>query len=297
MIKERLKRGWMVASRLIPRDPTKRMVVLCYHSIHPNKPFASATPELFADHLAWLSEHCECVPFTEVLQVAQRPNRDRPAVAITFDDGYRDNFDVALPLLEHRSVPATFFVTVGLLEQDPNVTDRFRRLRGTRYEHIEPLSWDQVIELRRRGMDVGTHSYSHRNLARLDQDGLMQELGRAKDIMEERVNEEVTTVAYPFGKPKRHFTDEVVEVVERVGYRRAAAILFRSVRASDSPFAIPRFFVTGDRVEVLADKVFGRLDLLGTLQERMPLWAARVISPLDFNIPEKEPPPEELPSG
>ncbi|MGH9890400.1 MAG: polysaccharide deacetylase family protein [bacterium] len=285
MVKERLKRTLMVAGRLVPRNPERRVVVLCYHSIHPHKPFASATPGLFAEHLAWLSKHCDCIPFSDVIEVAGRSDRNRPAVAITFDDGHADNFDVALPLLEQGGLQATFFVTVGLVEQDSEVIDRFLRTRGP-YEDIRPLTWGQVVELRRRGMDVGAHSYSHPNLAGLEPDRLIWELARAKEIMEERVGEEVTMMAYPFGKPKRHFTIEVIEMVERVGYRRAAAVLYRSVRPSDSPFAIPRFFMTGDSVEALADKVLGRMDILGTVQERMPLWAAKIVSPVDFRIPE-----------
>jgi hypothetical protein len=124
------------------------------------------------------------------------------------------------------------------------------------------------------------------HLAGLDPDDVAREVGRAKELVEDRMGREVTSMAYPFGKPRSHFTSEVAEIVRDAGYRQAAAIVYRSVRSSDSPFAIPRFFVTQDPIELLADKILGRLDVLGAVQEKLPLWAARIVSPVDFRIPE-----------
>ena len=90
-------------------------------------------------------------------------------------------------------------------------------------------------------------------------------------------------MAYPFGKPGRHFTEETVGLVEEAGYESACAVLFRSVRPTDSRFAIPRLFVTRDSLDRLRDKVMGAWDLLGVWQERSPLWLAQMVSPVDFN--------------
>ena len=90
-------------------------------------------------------------------------------------------------------------------------------------------------------------------------------------------------MAYPFGKPGRHFNGETAALVEELGYEYACAVLFRAVRPSDSRFAIPRFVVTRDTVERLREKVLGAWDLIGIWQERGPLWAARIVSPEDFS--------------
>src|SRR5437763_3891326 len=95
-----------------PKGP--RAVVLTYHSVHPTRPFASATPNDFARHLEWLKEHCELVDFHSIPQLVYADHHDKPVVAITFDDGYDDNYTYALPLLASMDVPATVFVTTGL---------------------------------------------------------------------------------------------------------------------------------------------------------------------------------------
>jgi len=92
----------------------------------------------------------------------------------------------------------------------------------------------------------------------------------------------VRSLAYPYGKPRRHVTSRVVQAAARAGYRYGAVVTFRGVRATDANLRIPRFFVTQDDVATLASKVTGRLDLLGLWQERSPLWLGRLVSPEDF---------------
>lgn len=259
--------------------PSGRMVVLCYHSIHPTKVFATVTPALFEEHLRWLRENCELVPFSRILEGAKDHERSRPTVAVTFDDGYADNYEYAFPLLSKWCVPTTFFVTVGLLERDPGVIRRFCLWRNdASYEDVRPLEWNQVKEMMRAGMEVGSHTYSHANLARLDPASVEVELRLSKEILQERLGERINMMAYPFGRPKLHFTRESVEVARRVGYEYGAAVVFRGVQESDSPFAIPRFFVTRDEINVLKEKVLGTWDLLGRWHETAPLWLMRMVS-------------------
>jgi len=269
-------RGWA------PGDPSPRAVVLCYHSIHPTKSFASATPTTFGRHLDWLAAKCDVVPLDHIPQTVATPRRARPAVAITFDDGYVDNYDFAFPLLQDRDLPATFFVTAGLLEKDPVVLARAQMLRQSTYDDVRPLEWAQVRVMHAAGMEIGAHTYSHPNLARLTRLQARDELGRSKQIIEQRLGTQVRSMAYPFGKPGRHFTGQTATLVEEVGYEYACAVLFRAVRASDSRLAIPRLIVTRDTVTGLREKVFGAWDLIGMWQERCPLWFARIVSPEDF---------------
>lgn len=287
--RRRSLRGWLKAAvvgtneRRLAATTTRRIVVLCYHSIHPDSPFSSATPRLFATHLDWLVRHCRVVPL-ETIACGVRPCDldDRPAVAITFDDGYLDNHDHAFPLLHERGLTATFFVTAGLLENDASVIDRLSRLRATGAGAIRPMTWEHARLMLASGMEIGAHTYSHPNLARLSRHAARDELARSKSIIEQRLGSAVASVAYPFGKPRRHFTSETVSVVRDLGYRYACQVLFRGVRRSDSPFRIPRFFVRRDSIDELRAKVIGAWDPIGAWQERSPLWLARFVSPRDF---------------
>lgn len=262
--------------RVLSPKVSSRVIVLCYHSVHPTRLLVSARPKLFEQHLRWLTEYCTCVPFSEVLLEAARPEeRDRPLVSITFDDGYADNYEYAFPLLDKYDVPATFFLTVGFVEHDPITMERFRGFVRGDPEGTRALGWSQVREMREAGMKFGTHTYSHPNLAQLEAAAAAAELWQPKAIMEDRLGERIALTAYPFGKPKRHFTPETMELVSKLGYDCAAAITCRSVCASPSRYAIPRFYVAGDSLRTLQEKIFGGWDLLGLWHERAPAFLQR----------------------
>ncbi len=255
-----------------------RVVVLLYHVIHPAYAYASATPTQFADHLAWLREHCDVVPLRDIPAHAAHPG-SRPAVAITFDDGFATDYEYALPELARHRLPATFFVTTGLVEQETEAVDRFARLLSAPRDQIKGLSWAQVGELRGAGMEIGAHTVTHPNLAILDRPTAAVELGHAKEQLEQHLGEEVTSFAYPFGKPKHNVTKETVELTRRAGFDMAVTVNFRGVRPTDPPLRIPRFSVVGDSVDTLQAKVEGRMDLLGMWQERAPRWLSHAVSP------------------
>jgi peptidoglycan/xylan/chitin deacetylase (PgdA/CDA1 family) len=237
--------------------------------VNPAGALASPTPALFAQHLSWLTEQCHVVPFGCV-PAATRRKTNRPVVSVTFDDGYADNYEYAFPVLQRYGVRAMFFLTAGFVEKGAAVRQRLQSAWRSSPDQIRPLEWWQIRQMRRGGMEFGAHSYDHFNLAELPKGAAEDDMRRAKDVLEERLGEPVTSMAYPFGKPRRHFTAETVNLAAKVGYQSAAAILCRPVRAQDSLFAIPRFYVTQDSLGTIRDKVLGTWDLLGYWQERLP---------------------------
>jgi glycosyltransferase 2 family protein len=262
-----------------------RVVVLCYHSIDPQLPFSSAHPKLFRSHLDWLKANCAVVSLENALELVKSDrgkSRERPVVAITFDDGYADNYEHAYPLLRALELPATFFVTVGLVDGDPAVISRLEALQGTGPQTIEGMRWEDVRELRRAGFGIGSHTYSHPNLALLNRTDAAADIDRAKTVLEEKLGASSDLFAYPFGKPGHHFSSETVEIVRRAGYAVAAAVLFRRVKSTDDPLMIPRFFVRNDDLQTLEAKVRGSWDAIGWAQEHVPLGLARVAFPDDF---------------
>lgn len=260
------------AARVLPKTNSSepRVVGLCYHSVDPSLPFSSVDPELFRRHVEWLNEHCTLVSFDRLASAAAEQHRTtRPVVALTFDDGYVDNFEVAFPILEKSGTPATFFVTAGFVDGDARVLNRMQTLRSNSDGAVRPMSWDQVRELRAAGFTIGSHTYSHANLASLSTADATGEIERAKALLEERLEAPVPLFAYPWGRPSRHFTPETRGLVARAGHTDAAAVFFRGVRPADDRFAVPRFLVGGADLGTLEQIIRGTWDFVGVVQERI----------------------------
>jgi peptidoglycan/xylan/chitin deacetylase (PgdA/CDA1 family) len=200
-------------------------------------------------------------------------------VAVTFDDGYADNYAHALPLLAARGLTATFFLTAGFLERDEAVMAQLARTWRTPVDRLAPLSWEQVEEMRSAGMAFGSHTWSHRNLAELDDAEAERELSRSREVLEARLSAPVSAIAYPWGKLRRHVTERTFRAAARTGYRLGVFSLPRPVRESDPPLRIPRFGVGAEPVESLAGKVGGAIDWHGAVHERMPAFLARRLWP------------------
>jgi peptidoglycan/xylan/chitin deacetylase (PgdA/CDA1 family) len=280
--KTSVKRAGAVGARVLSkrRAQQRRVVCLCYHSVDPTLPFG-LHPDTFERHLAWLSETCEIIPLRAVPDAVRGSALAQPAVAITFDDGYADNYTAAFPLLLKYEIPASLFLTTGFVERDAAIIARFEQLRRT--EGIRPLSWGQVSELAASGIEIGAHTHGHPNLIRLDRAAVERELRVSKTILEDRLGAPVDSLAYPYGKPRRHFDRGAVELACAAGYTYGAAVLFRGVAATDHLLAIPRFFPAG-LLSDLEAQVRGDWDWLGAWQEHAPLPLAKIVSRRDFAV-------------
>jgi peptidoglycan/xylan/chitin deacetylase (PgdA/CDA1 family) len=128
--KHRLRSGidhaarWTGILRWLERRATRGHTILMYHRVLPDDvcrsyplPTLAMPIGAFREQVEFLASHCEVLPVGEL---AGRPEEQspsaRPRVSITFDDGYRDNYEIAAPILEAAGVRATFFVTTGFVE-------------------------------------------------------------------------------------------------------------------------------------------------------------------------------------
>ena len=104
--------AWMQAACAAGRAP---VMIVFYHRVADDAANAwTCSTTLFARQMAWLKEQFDVVSLAEA-QRRLREGNDRPAVAVTFDDGYADNNDFALPLLVREQLPCTYFVSTGYM--------------------------------------------------------------------------------------------------------------------------------------------------------------------------------------
>jgi peptidoglycan/xylan/chitin deacetylase (PgdA/CDA1 family) len=134
-------------------------------------------------------------------------------LAITFDDGYRDNFENARPVLETLSLPATFFVVSDWIGTD--VVPWWDRERGARYPW---MTWDEVRLLHRKGFEIGAHTRTHADLGKVSLDEAREEILGARLDLERQLGASVESFAYPYGG-RNHLTDVNRELVKVAGFR------------------------------------------------------------------------------
>lgn len=242
---------------LLRRLPAWRgLLVLNYHRIAERREGVldpglwSATPAQLDEQLTFLTRHFDVVGPEGLL----RGRGGGPRVMLTFDDGYRDNHDLALPLLRRHGVPAVFFICSGfideprlpwwdelaLLREDAGdagagagaideartgagldeLAQRLGRRRPACPDDLW-MTWDMVRALRDAGMTIGGHTHGHPRLAALDGAGQQRDIaaGLAR-LREELALERVDLFAYPYGQ-REDFDAATVAALRREGVTHA----------------------------------------------------------------------------
>ncbi len=166
--------------------------IVTFHSIDDSNSVLSVNQGQFRDFLRVLRDDgAEIVDPPSLLALAD----DRPAAALTFDDGYANFLTGAFPALAETGTPATVFVLAGLCGRRGD-WDREPVDFGDR----DLLSWSQVEELSRSGVRFGAHGLTHRSLQSLSADEVRAEILDSKHMIEDRTGVGVDCYAYPYGE-------------------------------------------------------------------------------------------------
>ena len=246
---------------------------LCYHSVSDDgPPFLSLPPAVFERQLAtlrrlgWASGGSEDL---RRLRAGQTPRQ--PLAFLTFDDGFADNEQVAMPLMQEYGMRPLVFVLPPLLDGGgslawPEVAERQRR----HPEVMRAMDWRAVERMAEAGAEIGSHGMTHRSMTSLSPEELREELVDSRRILRERFGR-CDVLAYPFG----YWNGEVASAAAEAGYSFAFSVPSNGQPPS-GPFAIPRVPVdqrdTGRRFEAKL-AALGRRVLLSPL---MPV--ARTVS-------------------
>lgn len=187
---------------------------LFYHRVADSDPTPWTISRAdFAAQIDWMAKRFEFLSLAELQRRVASRESFRPAVAITFDDGYRENLDFALPLLIERSIPVAYFVTAGnVLSGEPFPHDRALGLR------LSPHTPDEIAALARHGVEIGVHTMTHRDLGQsLSEAELREEIVGARDALEAMVGSPLRYFAFPFGQTA-NVSQAAVEKVQEAGY-------------------------------------------------------------------------------
>lgn len=188
----------------------------------------SINARLFEQHMSILAENCKACPIVGFADCQGKAGE--VGVAVTFDDGYRDNLYVALSILEKYSIPFTIFVSTSFVQ---NKDPRFLSPEDIRTLGKHPLA------------GIGAHGHTHVPLTRCSATELKNELETSKHYLEDLLGKKVNMIAYPYGAVDKRVRDTACNLgydlgvcsYEGVNDRQRDSLLLKrtAILAMDTP--------------------------------------------------------------
>ena len=192
----------------------------------------------FERYCRFFQRHFNVVPLERLVSSLQDGRPLSRELAITFDDGYRDNFENAAPVLEALGLPATFFVVSQWVESD--VVPWWDGQAGVRHPW---MSWAQVRSLHRRGFEIGAHTRTHVDLGSVTVQEAADEIAGARRELESRLSAPVESFAYPYGG-RENVAESSRALVKASGFRCCCSCYGGVVAPGTDPFHLARIPVS-----------------------------------------------------
>ena len=217
--------------------------ILMYHSVgDPNTATLdgygdklNVTPVVFEKQMRFFKEHnYNVISLKEMVERIRAKKRiPHKTVTITFDDGLKNNFTNAYPVLKKYGFPATIFVAVDFIG-------------GKNF-----LTWEQIREMQVNGISIGSHTMSHRWLPILDEKELKKELLESKAIIERVTGKKVYMLSYPLGR----YNERTKAAAKAAGYIGAVATNPGPTKSSDDIYALKRVRISMSSASMLVFRI------------------------------------------
>jgi peptidoglycan/xylan/chitin deacetylase (PgdA/CDA1 family) len=198
---------------------------LTYHSVGYEDDLITVTPENFDRQLAYLKNNNYNVISLDALVdgINNSNNFSHKTVVITFDDGRKDNYQYAYPILKKYRFPITIFLAANLVNNRANF-----------------LNWDDVREMLKDNISFGAHTKNHIHLTSIELDEpLWDEIAGSKRVIEEHINVPIKYFSYPHGA----FNGKIKTIVRKSGYKGACTTNVGSGRFNQDVYALKRIRV------------------------------------------------------
>jgi len=205
--------------------------IAMYHSVSPEaspKNALAISTETLRRQMRFLKSHHYNVLSLEslVTLIKERKRIPSKTISITFDDGYKDNYIYAFPILKKYHLPATVFI----------ITDEVGR--------ADRLSWDEIKEMQDSGIiTFGSHTLGPEPLINIkSEQEIKRQILDSKKILEEKLGRQANAFSYPEGR----FNDKIKQLVREAGYKLAVATNPGKKFANDDIFALKRLRISAN---------------------------------------------------
>lgn len=240
---------------LFPKNMDGRASILMYHSVgtHENT-FFSVLPSEFVAQMKFLRDNnYTVITLSELVKRIKNATPLRGEIVLTFDDGYKDNFNNAYPVLKQFNFPATIFVTTDLIS-------------GVDERQFEMLSEDNLKEMHASELiDIEPHSMSHPKLARCSRGDVLREIQGSKEALEKLLGKTCTLFAYPYG----NYNEETVSVLRELGFSAAVTVGEGTLLHGDDLFRLKRNSI--DRLTLMT-QFYGKISQSIDRYKMIKIW-------------------------
>ena len=197
--------------------------------------------DLFLSHMKYLKSvpRCNIVPSSSLNNI-----KNSSCIAITFDDGHKDTYDIAAPILLDMNIPFTVFVITNFVKSG---------MRGYMSEKmLRDLDANPLVT-------IGSHSMNHYDLSVISDQSLQEEIASSKKYLEDLLGKKIDYFSYPYGK----YNLSAKKAVQKAGYIMAFSSHFDKNYKAEDKFCKNRTEVwNNDNLEQFKDKIEGHWDWL-----------------------------------
>ncbi|MGL4510282.1 polysaccharide deacetylase family protein [Cetobacterium sp.] len=228
-----------IYQREIVKKKKYEMPVIMYHRVIKDESEKGVhgtyvTVEQFEEQMKYLKKKgYETVTFKDLLnnRYKQRFDKDKKWIMLTFDDGYKDNYENAFPILKKYQFKGIIYVLDGIEYNKWDVDNP-----GNPEKRFTLMNQEELLEMQNYGIEFGGHTSTHPRLADLSIENVKSEIINSKSNIEKIIGRELLSFAYPYGS----LNEEVKRIPREAGYKFAVATDSGSIVFSDDLFEIRR---------------------------------------------------------
>ena len=170
--------------------------------------------DIFENFINYLNRNCKLVTIREAIKRigSHLIPEDECMVAFTFDDGFEECHTTIAPILEKYNCNAAFFINSNYIDSDETYKLDFHKRINTFTKN--PMSWQQVEDLHKRGHVIGSHTLDHLNIAELSPEEIASQLKENKQILENKLNYTCDFFAWTYGQ-FQHFPESALKITKK----------------------------------------------------------------------------------